>query len=414
VFRLKPILQALAFLLVLTLAATAAQAADVDKKWRLGVALGGFNSQDEIESASANELFTLNPCAESQTCEPGAELIVRAYRDPRNDSQVFGSLDINPALLGTLSVQYGLSKIFIIEGSVGYQKGDLGDVEVSAQLAGNPSEDPNIDFLFVTKRVPVGELEVVPIQVTAMARMRPRETFHPYFGAGMGYSIVGLDLDSEFQQLSANMDASRGRQLRLEPFFAISGPSSNTLNSDGLPQVDLQGATVDARDTFEWHLVGGAEVTIKKRWSAFVDVRWVDASKSVSIGFNGTDELGNSLPNFAPFDDSEIANQRYGPSDIGSCTKDPSGSLDQNGEPVNCTGGGLVDYGFTRVVPTVNAPSNIDCKNNGSDIASPFCTLDFVFQPDGVADPGAYYAPGGSIDYDGFSLQLGFRFTFGE
>ena len=29
-------------------------------------------------------------------------------------------------------------------------------------------------------------------------------------------------------------------------------------------------------------------------------------------------------------------------------------------------------------------------------------------------NPGAYYARGGSIDYDGFALQLGIRFTFGK
>ncbi len=42
------------------------------------------------------------------------------------------------------------------------------------------------------------------------------------------------------------------------------------------------------------------------------------------------------------------------------------------------------------------------------------CILDFVFEPDGVPDPGAYYAQGGTLDYDGLAVQFGIRFTFGN
>lgn len=413
-FRRNLNVQAIAIALTVVFAVTAATADDVSKKWRVGLALGGYNAQDEIESASANEMFTINECARTLSCEPGAELVIRAFRDPRNDSQVFGNLDVNPAVLGTLSVQYGVNKIFMVEGSVGYQKGDVGDVEVAAQLPGASSEEPTIiPFNFQTRRIPVGELEVVPIQITAIARFRPRATFNPYFGAGVGYSLIGFDVSSGLDEISRNMDASRGRQLRLTPFFATSGGSDEGLQVDNLPQLDLQGATIDARDTFEWHLAGGAELTIKKRWSLFVDLRWVDASKSFNIGFNNSDELGNSVPNFAPYDDSPVANQRYGPSDVGSCGKDASGNVDQNGNPVFCTGGGLVDYGYVTVVAADEAPPSTDCSDP-NDISSAQCILEFVFEPDGVPDPGLYYAVGGSVDYDGLSAQFGVRFTFGN
>jgi len=413
VFRRNSV-RALALALAACALTTAAHAESVEKKWRLGVAVGFSNITDSVDSNSANEMFTLNPCAETSSCVPGAELVVRAFRDPRNDSEVFGSLDINSAPLGSISAQYGFTKTFLIEGSIGYQKADVGDVEVAAQLFGNPSTDPNIDYNFVTRRVSVGELERVPIQITALKRLRPRAKFNPYFGAGVGYSLVGLSLDPEFQSLSRNLDGSRGRQLRLEPFFAVSGPSGNTLNSDGLPQLDLRGASVDARDTFEWHLPLGAEMSFKRRWSAFIDARWVDASKSVSIGFNNSDELGNSVPSFAPFDDSPIANARYGPSDVGRCSKNASGDLDQNGQPVICSGGGIIDFGYVEIIPTTTAPPGTNCKTNSSDISSPFCTANFVFDPDGVPDPALYYAQGGSVDYDGLALQFGVRMTFGK
>jgi hypothetical protein len=414
VFRRKTILRTLLPALFTVLAVTTTPADDVEKKWRIGFAAGFFNSQDEIESSSANVMATIIPCAETQTCEPGVETVVRRFRDPRSDSQVFGNLDINPAMLGTLSVQYGLSKIFVIEGSVGYQKGDVGDVEVAVELLGNESDF--LQYNFLTRRVTVGELESVPIRVTALARLRPRATLNPYFGVGMGYAIVGLSLDSEFNQLSRNMDVSRGAQRVLNPFFnsAPAGVSNGALQEPAGPLLDLRGATVDARDTFEWHLAGGAEIAFKKRWAAFVDIRWVDASRSVSIGFNGSDELGNSLPNFNPFDDSPLANAAYGPATVGNCRKDPSGNLDQNGEPLSCTGGGLLDLGRFELVAAPGAPSNTNCKTNPSDIQSIFCVVNFVFEPDSVPDQGDYYVQGGTFDYDGFQAQVGVRFTFGQ
>jgi len=405
--------------LAMTLVAVAAigpiTAESVEKKWRVSIAAGGFNSLDEVESAAANEMFTLNDCVATLSCPDGVDLVIRAFRDPRDDSQVFGSLDINPATLGTASVQYGINKIFVIEGSIGYQVGDVGDIEVSAQLPGNaPIDNTIIPHNFVVKRVPVGELERVPIQISALARFRPRATFNPYFGAGLGYSIVGFETDPAFDQLSVDMDGSRGVQLTLQPFFATEGASGNTFtNPDNLPQVDLTGASIDASDTFEWHLVGGAEVTFKRRWSAFLDLRWVDSSRSLSVGFNGSDELGSSLPNFAPLNSSAIANATYGPNAVGFCSKSPTGALDQNGNPVTCSGGGLVDFGRLEVVPSDDALPGQTCTDV-DDITSSNCVLDFVFEPDGVPDAGQYYAQGGSVDYDGFSLQIGIRFTFGN
>ena len=403
--------------LVVWAAGNVGRAEDVQKKWRFSVAAGGFNSQDEVESASANIMSTLNTCIRTLSCAPGADTIVQAFRDPRNDSQVFGSLDINPAAIGTLAVQYGVTKFFLVEGSVGYQKGDVGDVEVSVQLPGNGPIDPNlIPFNFVSQRVPVGQLERVPIQLSALARFRPRATFNPYLGAGIGYSIIGLEVDPALDSVSLNMDGSRGSQMRLEPFFINGLAGGEALLTDGMPQLDLAGATIEAHDSFEWHLAGGAEITFKRRWAAFLDLRWVDFSRSLSVGFNNSDELGNSIPAFQPYNDSPLVAERYGPSNIGSCSKNPSGPVDAQGNltvPVVCTGGGLLDLGRVVVIPSSEAPGSTNCLQP-SENGSSNCVLDFILEPDGISDPGMYYAQGGTVDYDGFQLQLGIRFSFGD
>ena len=65
------------------------------------------------------------------------------------------------------------------------------------------------------------------------------------------------------------------------------------------------------------------------------------------------------------------------------------------------------------LLPTEDAPLNTDCTDP-TDALTPNCQINFVFEPDGIPDPGMYYAQGGSFSYDGFSLQLGVRFTFGK
>ena len=137
------------------------------------------------------------------------------FEDPRNDSGVFGSLDIKSGPMASLNVQYGISKLFVVEGSIAYSKADLGDVALDVAFFGNPPPILEIPFNFTSFRVPVGDLTQVPIQLTALARFRPRASFNPYFGAGIGYIIQGVSLTDEFNELSYNMDAARGTQMRV-------------------------------------------------------------------------------------------------------------------------------------------------------------------------------------------------------
>lgn len=401
----KRFLRFAALALIGSVGASAAMAADVTKKWRFSVAGGFFNAQDEVPSNSANVLILLDPCLRTNTCVAGTDFLQGAFQDPRSDSAVFGNLDLQSAALGTFSVQYGLHKSsvanYIVEASVGYQRGDLGDVELQAQFIGNAPSLDEIDFNFCPNpspgvcpampRISVGEVETIPIQLTGLVRLRPRANFNPYFGAGVGYNIVGVSLTKEFNDLSLNMDQSRGVQMRLTDVL-LGGGSTVT---DGLPQVDLEAASIDVSDTFAWHLVAGTEYTFKKKWAAFIDARWVDASRSVTVGFNNSTELGVSVPNFTDFNDSPLATKRYGPVLIGSCPKN-----------LPCSGGGLVDVGRVATVPAPGAPQGTDC------LATPsLCIVDYFFEPDGILDAGQYYVQGGAVDYDGISLLVGIRFT---
>jgi opacity protein-like surface antigen len=386
--------------LLFAIAATA-QAEDVATKWRLSLAVGAYDGVHGIESPAANELRLFNESLDQ----------VARWDDPRNDSNAFGQLDLKSGPLVTFGVQYALTKIFIIEGSVGYSKADLGDVGLDVQFSGNTSSVDEIAFNFDSFRVSAGEIERVPFQLTAIARFRPRAKFHPYFGAGIGYSINGYTPSDDFNTLSLNMDSATGEQLTMTPQADNSTQAIVTIPGETIQ--DLDGALVNVRDTFEWHLVAGAELSLKRKWSIYGDIRWVDASREIELGFNGSDELGVSVPNFNDFVNSPVGRQF---------------TLGEGAGPVQILDGGLIDAGQRVAVPQQGIPQDYMCQGE----IDPLCeTLFFYdpavlnkepnytdprlpadFEPNGELDPGQYYVQGGTFSTDGFSFQIGVRYTF--
>jgi len=347
------------------LAGRPAVAEDVEKKFRVSASLGMYNVQDEVHSDAANRLFLLAPDLEVETL----------YRDPRNDSAVFGTLEIQPGAIGALQAQYAFTKIFLVEASAGYQKTDVGDVEVQAQFLG--IEIPDIERVrFLPYRIPVGEIEEIPVQLTFFGRFRPRASLNPFFGVGFGYTFQGFEPAAEFDTLSVTMDSLRGGQSVVSPDF----PGDINLS---IPSTfdDLAGATVDVRDTWEWHVAAGMEVSFKRKWSAFFDMRYSFSARTIEVGFNGGTDLGIAVPNYTTY----------------------SGRVNETFGPILILSGGLVDGG--RFVPLEGQPSNTNCTTDPA-------RCEFVLEPDGTNDPGFYYAQGGKLKYDAFSLQLGVRYTF--
>lgn len=412
--------------LVLALAAVdAPRGESIEKKWRLSGALGGYNARDEVNSNAANFLLVYD----REAFETGeGNVIFARYRDPRNDSAAFGALDVNASSLTTVALQFAPTKVFVIEGSLGYQKADIGNIEVSAEFFGAQPLIDNVDFAFQTYHVNAGELERVPLQLTTLARFRPRASFNPYLGIGIGYSIIGFEPSSDLNRLSTLIDGSTGQDCAVsDDFFTPNATQSCTGTARG-----LEGARVEARDSFEWNLAVGAEINLKKKWSAFLDVRWVDASRDILVGFDGGLELGRSVPQFTDFNTSPIAMQSYGAVQIAS--------------------GGLWDGGIAAFVPDESIPldstgdadmdGEFDCVDPLNPLCFDFCAVNFTQcevkffdspgtgrtlvdistgqtfvddEPgvgDGRNDPGRYYVQGGRFSYDGIALQLGLRYTF--
>jgi outer membrane protein W len=402
-------LRALALVAAVTLPSLA-QAEDVEKRWRLSVALGGFNSLDEVQSNSANELALINRVKFNQ----GVREVVDFYRDPRDDNSAFGALDVRSGNLGTLAVQYAVTKTFLFEASVGYQVSDVGDIEVQVEFANDPPPIEEVNFNFSTFNIGAGELTRIPVQLDGIFRFRPRAKFNPYIGAGIGYAVIGFEPSQDLNTLSLNIDGNIGSECQVSSSF-----SANPSMPCGGPVRDLGGIEVDAGDSFEWNVVVGGEVTIKRKMAVFLDLRYVGASRELGIRVDQGSELGVSVPQLVDFDDSiagvTAQNGGYGAVQIGS--------PDQ-------TDIGLIDDGYRILVPHTSNPQ-ADCSFPNP---NPSCVSQFIHSPgsgfliqnfkgeiyedtdagdgDGRLDPGKYYVQGGNFGWDGLSLQVGFRYTF--
>ena len=101
--------------LVVAVAGSPAGAAQIEKKFRVSLQIGGTNALDEIQSDAGNRLILVDSDFS----------LTHIFTDPRDDSSVFGSLEMKAATGAQAAVQYGLSKIFLVELSVGYFKTDV-------------------------------------------------------------------------------------------------------------------------------------------------------------------------------------------------------------------------------------------------------------------------------------------------
>jgi len=385
------------------LIASAAEAEEVEKKWRVGLQLGSYSNQGKVPSDSANRMFIILFNQDTNVIP-----------DPRNEDAALGDLKIKSAPQVAVTAQYAFSRVFLVEAYVGYQMADVGEIEAQAQFdKQRRSQSQQFDFSIF--RIPAGEVEQIPVQLSAIARFRPRSSFNPYVGAGIGYIFTSFKPTDEFNYLSAALDANQGV---FSPYLAL---SPETVREFGLAK-DLAGADVDAPGTFEWHLLGGAEYTFSRKWSLFLDLRYFFASRSMKIRFNGKDQLGVSVPDTTVLYSDPAANPlNYGPYvlpydgifDGGRLV--PSEELVRAGLEVDEWQSWCIDPSrqsddcFFSTDPIPRDPLVETDEWSAYCGASP----DACFSPlDGETDPGYYYVKGGEIDYGGFSISLGVRYTF--
>ena len=364
--RLNAILASRAAVCLLLACATPSRAEEVEKRFRLAVSVGGYNTSDEVHSAAGNRRTLFNPNGEFE------DRIV----DPRNDSGALSDFGIEPQYGGVLSASYAINRLWYVEASAGYRRGTVGNVEVQAQF--NRVVIPvNQTFNFSVFNLDGGKITQVPLQVTGGIRFRPKAALNPFLCAGVGYTFISFEPSDEINELSLAMSTSTGGFARLAgtQFSGHSFDAATTIEA-------LRGITVDVSNEPEWHAGGGLEYSFKRQWVAYFDARYTVYSGRFNMIVNGSGELGISVPS-----DQIIitAPDAFGP--FGA---------------VSINSGGIIDGG--SIIPKVGF--------EGTDCTAEPGNCVFAGPPDGVNDPGYYYVHAGKIRYDGASFQIGMKFTF--
>ena len=379
VSRLNAIVASSAAACLLLAISTASRAEEVEKKFRPGLSVGGFSTTDQIHSSSGNRrtLFT-----------PEGEFDDRIV-DPRNDSGAFSDFGIQSQYGGVFSASYAINRLWYVEASAGYRHGTVGNVQVQAQF--NGVQVPiDQDFLFAIYNLDGGTITQVPIQLTGGIRFRPKAALNPFICAGVGYTINSFEPSAELNQLSLDLSQLTGG------FSQLSGTQFQREQLEAPTSFEaLQGIKVDVQNEPEWHAGGGLEYSFKSHWVVFLDARYSVSSGTFGMKVNGSDELGISVPS------DQIVNTA--PDAFG-----PFGAVQINN-------GGLIDGGSFAPNDATQPNPDAFCRstgNQGCHFVLGRQELNDQLEPVSNKDPGKYYIEAGKIRYDGFSVQIGVKFTF--
>jgi hypothetical protein len=342
-----------------------ALAAEAYGKFRLSFMINNQSSSDGLRTNSGN----------TSRFEGGPLGGIMAIDDPRPDSASKNEASIKDDFRYDFEVSFGFLKWkwgeLTADASVGYFKGDVGNLEVSGQF--DVVDPVRITCGEVTRYhvlyVSVGQVTEIPVRLGSTLRFRPRATggpirgMNPYIGAGIGYMFNEIDPSGEFLKFSDNVAHSVGHYTKA---------TGHGLSGRAGPDHQLKAAEAQAHDTFEYHVHGGIEFPINKNFLIVVSGSWMWAQEMMDITVDGKHSFGEAIP----VGDTEF---EY-----------PVGGM-----PVVVTQGGLLDYASGRPVPKPNE----NCK--------------FRIGPqDGIPDTGSYYVQAGELRYDGFTIGVGVRYQF--
>ena len=357
-----------AFLAVIfaSFGARGAFAEEAYQKYRLSFSVGNFSAPDELRTNADNiNLFT------------GPQGGAIAVADPRPDSAVKNTDKVRDGGRMEMQFSYGILKWkwgeLTLDSSLAYFKGDVGNLEVAGQY--DIVDPPKVNQGEVTRYhltyIPIGTVTEFPVQVGGTVRFRPKKTLNPYVGLSAGYMWAKVDSSSDFYTFSRNVARSSGAAT-----FRIVDNSNpelpRYLSQQGLVR-PLTAAAVSAPDSFIYSLNGGMELRIAQRWHLFLSGAWMWATSKLDITVDGRHKFGRAIPE-------------------GNSTHEYSAT----GFPVIIApgSGGLIDFA------------------SGLPYDDPATGKHYVGPKDGIPDSGSYYAQGGTLRYDGFSLQFGARYQF--
>src|SRR5437867_9428960 len=244
------------FALLLVLSTGSGLADEAYRKYRVSFTINNQSTSDGLRTNADNTSLFRSPFGGLMSID-----------DPRPDSAAKNEATIKDDLRYNVQGSYGILTWkwgeLTLDTSAGYFKGDVGNLEVSAQFL---DVDPIRRFCGETTRyhvfyVPVGQVTEVPVQLGGTVRFRPRASggpfrgMSPYLGLGAGYIFTKIDASEQFLAFSDSVAHSTGWAQRATG-------EGHSIASE--PEHRFKAAEADAPDSFEYHARAGLEFPIRK------------------------------------------------------------------------------------------------------------------------------------------------------
>jgi opacity protein-like surface antigen len=177
--------------------------------------------------------------------------------------------------------------------------------------------------------LPVGQITEVPVQLTGVVRFRPESPFDPYVGGGVGYIFTSLDTsDSNIGTpvtISASTVAGDNRVVTMRNFDDVSAYTNGLMVTSirsgargtesypchrisytpdlceavvpqgGIPITALEASVNSAP---EFHLMGGVDYYFTSHLSMYIDGRYLWAQSKVEVRINGEKQIAAGIKDY--------------------------------------------------------------------------------------------------------------------
>lgn len=322
----------------LLLAATRARAEDTRKKWQLGGGISYWSTIDDIRSNSTTAFAPVDPTQ-------AGTLPAIIFSDPRPDANELNQPTIQDGWKMDVNASFGFTRWFSLQLGASYYKGPVGNIEFYSEdrhipivallpTTQNPqdgSADCSVEqclamtvgtgsLTYRNAFLPVGELTEVPVQITGMVRFRPESPFDPYLGGGVGYIFTGLDTSQSNISTPLTITASNytgnNHQVVMQNFddvtdftngLIVSSIQSGARGIRTFPDPDnplpglaliqqfggvpIAGLSATVNDAPEVHLMGGFDYYFTSHLSIYVDGRYLWARSKVEVRIDDQNQV---------------------------------------------------------------------------------------------------------------------------
>jgi len=191
----------------LSLLASPLQAENERGRWSFGLGVGFLSTLDDIRNnAAAADLLDVG--------RPGDisdDPFINS--DPRGDDLLGRETEIEEAQTYNASIAYGLTSWLSLQVDVSYYEGNISNLDtfqierrfVDKELDNVFNDEIATPFQDASVPLGIGDLQQIPVMLSAIFRFRKDSPFNPILGAGVGWFFADLNESQAFENLNTTI-----------------------------------------------------------------------------------------------------------------------------------------------------------------------------------------------------------------